>query len=438
CGVLRFSSLAELCEAAQAFATQKVPAGNRVGMVTNAGSPAIIVTDEAIKAGLRVPELSPSSRELLATKLQSIASIANPIDMMATASGEEFGASLQALVDDPGLDAAVVCFMTPFFVDTLGIARAIEEQARRTDKTLIAVAMTNPDEQPEWRETVERVRQAGVPVYYFPEAAARVLFHMDRYRRLRDRPRAGRAPDGRAATWPGKAPGPDRSAAAALLRRVSPGPGGFLAPADVRALFSCYGISLVREELAGSWEEVRAAAGRLGWPVVLKAYSPRLVHKTEAGGVFLDLRDEAALCAAFLNISGKLSGAAGLRYLVQPQIAGGVEVIIGGTAAPGLGALVMFGLGGIHVELLGDVVFRLGPLDETEAGEMLDSIAGAPLLTGFRGRPPIDRQPLVELLQRVSWLLHDHPAIAELDLNPVICSTEGQGVFLVDARVRVA
>ena len=426
CGVLRFASLAELCNAAQAFATQEVPAGNRVGMVTNAGSPAIIITDEAIHAGLRVPDLSPSSKAMLAKELQAIASIANPIDMMATASGAEFGVSLGALLDDPGLDAAVVCFMTPFFVDTLEIAGAIEEQARRTDKTLLAVAMTNPNEKPEWRETIERVRRAGVPVYYFPEAAARVLYHMDGFRRLRDRP---------------SAPAPkldvDRQAAARVLDQARPGPEGFLCPGDAAALLRAYGIPFVQERRATGWEELRAAAGQIGYPVVLKAEAPGLVHKTDAGAVILDLQDEAALGEAFSSLVQRLGSTEGLLYLVQKQLAAGLELIVGGARAPGLGSMVAFGLGGVHVEVLEDVVFKLAPLSLSEAEAMMDEIAAAPLLAGVRGQAGVDRDALAEILLRVSCLLSDHPGVVELDLNPVMAFPEGTPTQVVDARVRL-
>ncbi len=427
CGILRFNGLAELCETAEAFATQPVPRGNRVGMVTNAGSPAIIVTDEAVQAGLQVPDLSPESKAFLEDKLQAIASIANPIDMMATAGGAEFDASLQALVDDPGLDAAVICFMTPFFVDTSGIAEAIRRQAARTDKTLIAVAMTDPDGKEEWRETVSRVREAGVPVYYFPSSAARTLHHMDRYRRLRDRP----------VEAPPKVT-IDRVAAAAALDPAPSEPDGFLAPERVSALLRAYGIPLAGEARGVTREEVLAAGRKIGYPVVLKAEAQALVHKTEAGGVMLDLRDERALAAAHDAMSARLESAEGLSFLVQEQVEGGVEVIVGGARSPGLGATVMFGLGGIHVEIWKDVVFKLAPLSRPEAEAMLQGIKGAPLLEGYRGQPPVDRERLLDLLIRVGRLLDDNPSIAELDLNPVRAGPPGGAFAVVDARVALS
>ncbi len=428
CGVLRFPSLAELCDTAQAFATQPVPRSNRVGMVTNAGSPAIIATDEAVSAGLKVPDLSDSSKALLADRLQAIASIANPIDMMATASGKEFDASLRALLEDPNLDSAVVCFMTPFFVETLGIADAIAAHASHTDKTLIAVAMTDPEGKPEWQETVARVRAAGVPVYYFPATAARVLHHMDRYRRLRDRPDHEPAD-----------PKVDLATAQAVLHEAPSQ--GFLPPRDVTALLTAYGIPLAREARAQTWDGVARAAREVGYPVVLKAEAPDLVHKTDAGAVVLDLSDESRLRAAFdrlrQDLKDNVADPNKLTFLVQQQLTEGVEVIVGGAKAPGLGSMVMFGLGGIHVELLEDVVFKLAPLAEAEADEMLDRIRAAPLLRGFRGQPPVDREALRTVLLRAARLLSDLPQIQELDLNPVVVSPEGGVTAVVDARVKV-
>jgi len=439
CGILRFRSLGELCEAAQGFATQPIPRGNRIGMVTNAGSPAIIITDEAIGAGLQVPDLTEASKDRLREKLQAIASIANPIDMAATASGPEFSASLAALVDDPNLDAAVICFMTPFFVDTLSIADAIVEQAQRTDKTLIAVAMTNPGGKPEWSETVDRVRAAGVPVYYFPATAAKVLHHMDRFRRLRERPSAATSALGSAQNAiPQAELAVDGDAARAILAAAKPGPDGFMDPADVSALMAAYDIPFATEGRGTTWAEVQEAATKVGYPVVLKAEAPTLIHKTESKAVVLNLTDEASLQTAHGELVSRLGDDHDLTFLVQKYQASGLEVIIGGAAAQGLGSMVMFGLGGVHVELFKDVVFKLAPLSTPEAEELIDAITSAPLLAGYRGQPAVDRAALVDVLLRVSRLLADHPSIEELDCNPVMLFPEGTPPAVVDARIKLA
>jgi acyl-CoA synthetase (NDP forming) len=426
CGVLRFSSLSELCETAQAFATQNIPRGNRLGMVTNAGSPAIIVTDEAVKAGLQVPVLSESSKNMLKDRLQAIASIANPIDMMATAAGEEYGVSLDALIADEHIDAVVICFMTPFFVDTLQIARAIEERASKTEKTMIAVAMTNPEEKPEWRQTVEIVEKSGVPVYYFPESAARVLTHMDRFRRIRDR-----------AKIPAAEIQVDRDTARDILNRTALTPDGFISSQDASALLTAYGISMVQERRSRDWEELKNAAGELGYPVVLKAEAPALIHKTEAGAVILNIRDEQGLKQAYESLETKLSGTPGLIFLVQQQLDSGLEIIIGGSRAPGLGHMVMFGLGGIHVEVFTDVIFKLIPLSLSEAKEMMDKIKSASLLGGFRGHTGVDRESIMDMLLKMSALLQHHPVIQEMDCNPVMAFPKGKPATVVDVRIKL-
>lgn len=426
CGVLRFSSLSELCETAQAFATQGIPAGNRLGMVTNAGSPAIIVTDEAVKAGLRVPDLGEKSKKQLKDRLQAIASVANPIDMMATAAGEEYGVSLDALMGDDRIDAIVVCFMTPFFVDTLQIAQAIEERAGKTEKTMIAVAMTNPHEKPEWRQTVERVRSAGVPVYYFPESAAKVMAHMDRYRRLRNRT-AIPAPDLKV----------DRKAAQEIITNASLGPDGFMSSGDAGALLAAYGISVVAERRCRDWNGLKEAVEKLGYPVVLKADAPALIHKTEAGAVVLNIPDEEGLKEAHGDLEKTFSGTPGLTYLLQRHLENGLEIIIGGARAPGLGHMVMFGLGGIHVEVFRDVCFKLAPLSLSEAREMMDGIRSASLLDGVRGRPGVNRDSILDILLRISALLRDHPGITELDCNPVLAFPRGKPATVVDVRIKL-
>ncbi len=426
CGVLRFSSLSELCQVARAFATQPVPAGNGVGMVTNAGSPAIIVTDELVKAGMKVPPLSRESRDFLQEKLQSMASLANPIDMMATASGQEFGWSLEALLGDPCMDAVVVCFMTPFFVDTLAIARAIEEQARNSNKTLLAVAMTNPDEKPEWRETIDRVNAAGVPVFYFPESAAQVLFHMDRFRRLRDR-----------RNEPAPRLDVDAQGARGIIASSHPGPDGFLPPAEVADILRSYGIPMVSESRASDWNGLQRAALEIGFPVVLKAEAADLLHKTDAGGVALGIADMDQLKEAHQDMARRLRGVEGVRWLLQPSLEATLEIIVGASRSPGVGPIVMFGLGGIHVEVLKDVVFKLAPLSATDTREMLDGVKARALLHGVRGKPGVDLAALRDIIHRVSLLMEENPSIQELDLNPVMASNKPGGTKVVDARLRL-
>jgi acetyltransferase len=316
--------------------------------------------------------------------------------------------------------------MTPFFVDTLGIAKAVETYAARTDRTMIAVAMTDPGGKDEWRETVEKVRKAGLPVYYFPEDAARVLYHMNRFRALKDRPREA-AP--KLAV--------DKSAVRGLIQGAKQGSDGFISAEDAAAVLKAYGINMVEEHRGSTFNDLKEAARKLGYPMVLKAEAPTLVHKTESFAVVLNINNEAELRKAFDDLYSRLKGVEDLTYLLQKQLVGGLEVIVGGARAPKLGSMIMFGLGGVNVEVFKDVVFKLAPLCRPEAEEMLAGIKSSALLDGFRGQPAVDRGALVEVLLRISALLHDHPEIEELDLNPVMAFPEGQPAVVVDARIKL-
>jgi acetyltransferase len=421
-GVLRFNDLTSLCETAKAFECQPVPRGPRVGIVTNAGSPAIVATDEVVRYGLVIPPLSDRSADVLREKLKGFAAVSNPIDMAATASAEEYGVSFKALLDDEGIDSVIVCFITPFFVDTEAIAREIARLAAEAEKTLLCVAMTNEN----WKDTVDIVKKAGVPVYYFPEAASQVLYQMERYRRLRDRP------PGEPKSYPAEREAVDRILAEATIME-----NGFLSGPDVNRILDAYGIPRVREGTAGNFEQLRPLAAGMGYPVVLKVMSREVVHKSDSGGVLLDIKDDPELKEAFDTLHDRFGGLADVRYTVQEQVSGGVEVIVGAAGIGELGHSIMFGLGGIFVETLEDVTFRLAPISEADAGAMLDGIKASGILKGARGRPPVNREALVEILLRTSNLVAAHPAIAELDLNPVFAHPERDRTRVVDARIRI-
>jgi len=286
--------------------------------------------------------------------------------------------------------------------------------------------MTNPDEKPEWRQTIERVRAAGVPVYYFPEVAARVLANMNRFRLLRDRPKA-----------PVADLGVDSASAQKLLESATTNKDGFVGSKDVYDLLKMYGIALVEQRYCSDWDQVKKAAGQLGYPVVLKGDSPELVHKTDSGAVVLDIADEAALKTAFDEMTGRLSTIGDLAYVIQSQLAKGLEVIIGGARAMGSARMLMFGLGGIHAEVFKDVVFKMAPVSNPEAEQMLGDIRSSALLDGVRGQQGVDKAALVDMLVRVSILLADNPQISELDLNPVLAYPDGGRTVVVDARCRI-
>ncbi len=415
--VMRFRTAGELCEAAAAFATTKPPRGRRVAMLTNTGSLAITASDEAVPLGIEMPDPSERTTAALKESLMGIASLHNPVDMMATAGAKEFGAAAEALLADEGFDALLITMVTPFFVDTEAVAREIVRVAGAQDKPLVMEVLTND----RWASTLEILRDGGLPTYYFPESAARAMVALCRYAELKQRPRL----EPRAFEV-------DRDRAADLLK--APAEEGWLSGEVASDLMRAYGIPLVEERRARTAGEAAAAAAELGYPVVLKAEAPGLVHKTDAGGVVLGLVDEGLLRAAIDEMTARLDEPM-LSFLVQPQVAGGVELLVGASEVPGLGHSVAFGLGGVMVEVLRDVRFGLAPLSPDDAARMIRSIRAFPLLRGARGQAPVDLEELGELLERVGRLVADHPAIRELDLNPVIASDKG--AVAVDVRVRV-
>ncbi len=420
-GIVSFRNLEELCQAAVGFASQPIPNGNRVGMIANTGGPAIIATDELIEGGMTMPPLSPQTAALLKEKLYAEASINNPIDVLATAGPEHFAAAIQALLDDDSIDAVFLNFVTPFFVDTLGVAREIAAANRRSHKPIIATVMT---EKKGWAETLKVIRDGGVPTYDMPETGARVLAAMGRYANLLKRPVEP------AVLYSDV----DASRAKSILTGARRRGKTDLSAAEGFELLTCYQIPVARSRSAGSVAECLAAAEGIGYPVVLKVDSETMVHKTESGGVVLNIPDRDALGEAATHMRTRFA-ATTLRLLVQEQLPAALEVIVGAKAAPGLGHVVMFGLGGIYVEVLKDVSFKITPVTPSEVRDMLVSLRTFPLLTGVRGKAGVDLAVLTEIIQRISQMLLDNPEIRELDINPIFALPVGAKA--ADVRVMI-
>jgi len=421
-GIVAFRNIEELCQSAIGFALQPVPAGNRVGMIANTGGPAIIATDELIEAGMVMPPLSKKAETLLREKLYPEASINNPIDVLATAGPEHFAAAINALMDDDGIDAIFLNFVTPFFVDTLGVAREIADANRRSQKPIVATVMT---EKKGWAETLEVIRDSGVPTYDMPETGAKVLASMGRYAALLKRP--SEAPVSFADA--------NASRARPVLKEAAEAGLHVLPAASAYDLLTCYGIPVAKYMSVPNADECLAAAEQIGYPVVLKVDAEAVVHKTESGGVVLDIRDPDSLREHAERLSGRFADSPGLKFLVQEQLHGGHEVIVGAKVVEGLGHVVMFGLGGIFVEVLKDVGFKITPVTECEAREMIESLRVYKLLTGMRGQAGVDLTALVEIIQRVSQMLLENPEIRELDINPLFAFEEGAKA--ADVRVIV-
>jgi len=437
-GVIRAETLEEMFALAAALGAQPLPRGRRTAIVTNAGGPAILCADMCEAGGLTVPKLTSQTQAQLATFLPPTAGLANPVDLIASAREEEFRRALQLLAASGEVDALIVLYVSTGTLDPQALARAIRDGA---GAAVTPGQSGSPSAMPllvcwmgEEAATAgpEELAAAKIPTYAFPEMPARVLSRAAAYAEWRARPQ------GLVLEFDDMELEPAR----ALCRRITAErPGGWLSAEETRAVLSSARLPLVPGGVARTMEDAAALARQVGFPVAVKLASRTLVHKTEVGGVKLHLQDQEAVCRAFQEIRQRVADDHRLEamegVIVQPMIADGVELMVGATQDPLFGPLVAFGLGGIHVEILRDVCFRITPLTDRDAADMVRSIRGFPLLEGYRGHPPADLEAIEALLLRVSRLVEETPEITELDLNPVFALSPGQGCRIVDARIRV-
>ncbi len=431
CGVLRAGTIEELFGVARALDVCKHPAGNRVAILTNAGGPAIMATDSIVNRGLEIAELAAATRERLASSLPPEASVANPVDMIASAAAVDYGRSLEILLEDEGVDMVLVINVKPLLGNPIDVMKEIGKVVDRgVEKPVLSVMMATED----FYDEVKRTPNLP-PVYRFPEQAATALAQLDRYARWCRRPQ----PEAEFAYEV------DDGAVEELLDGAED---GYLPTRDAFRILEFYGIPVVPwrwvESGAGmtevTGEAVAAAAAEIGFPVAIKAGAAGLVHKSDLGAVRLGIEDESQAVQVVGEIEEAL-GWANLEasgFLVQRMASKGHELLFGISTDPRFGPLLGFGLGGRYVEVFGDVRFGVPPLSETEAGELVRSIRAFPLLEGVRGEPASDLEVLEEVLVRVGQLAHRHPRIVELDINPFLASPNRADAMAVDVRVRVA
>jgi acetyl coenzyme A synthetase (ADP forming)-like protein len=440
-GVIRTDTIEELFDVGMLLAHQPPPPGNRVGIVTNAGGPAIMASDACESHGLVVPMLDPRTIDELRAFLPREASTRNPVDMIASASPEAFQRAVRLVVDDPNIDAVLAIYVPPLVTWPGEVAQAIAHGARAGNqdgatrgvppKPVLSCFMGAHGVPEDFRA----LEGARVPSYAFPESAAIALARAVRYGRWLAQP------DGAIVRFDDVDGGRAAAALASAAQRAATGAHRWLRPEEVRELLSAYRIRMPASELAVTADEAAAAASRMGFPVAIKLVSDTITHKSDVGGVILDVRTEAEVRDAFRGIErrlatlGRLGEMAGVH--VQQLVRQGIEAIVGVSQDASFGPIVMFGLGGVYVELLKDVVFRIHPLTDQDAAEMVREVRSHRLLDGYRGAPPGDVPALEEALLRVSQLLEDHPQIAEMDLNPLKVLPPGQGCVVVDARVAV-
>ena len=418
-GILSFRDEGHLIQAAAAFATQPIPKGNRVGIITNTGGPAVIATDVLVGAGCTLPPLSEATHARLKAALYPEASVGNPVDVLATGTAQHYRACMDAMMEDDSFDCVFVNFVTPFFVDNESIAREIVAVSQQRRKPMVCNLMTDKQQ---WSEVVRILREGGVPCYPLPGEAARAMAALVQYHVIRSRETAAvqRFSDVK----------PDK--ARKIMDKARSAGRNSLAAAEVYGILEAYKIPVAKWKLAATPAEAAEAAAKIGFPVVVKAEAASVVHKSDMGGVALNLASASAVKNAAAQMRKTIT-APDLRFFVQKFLPDGLELIMGAKAEEGLGHAVVFGLGGIYVEVMQDVVFNLTPISSAEAREMLAAIKGAPLLQGVRGQKGVDQDRLTEILQRLSQLLTDLPEIQEMDLNPIKAFADK--VFVVDARI---
>jgi acetyl coenzyme A synthetase (ADP forming)-like protein len=415
-GIIRTDTLEELFDVANLLAHQPVPAGRRVAVLTNAGGPGILAADSCEAHGLELPMLTDETVTELRSFLPTTASVANPVDMIASATAQDYLRSIHALLADERVDSLIVIYIPPVLTDMEGVAAAIVEGAKLAGgKPVLATFMSA-------KGAPEILR--SIPSYVFPEAAASALAKVTNYAEWCRRP-LGIVP----------AFGDIRADdAKVIVERALARGGGWLSPVEIAELFTAVGIPVAKSRFVSKLDDALSAAAEIGFPVALKATGPAIVHKTEIGGVALNLADESALRSAHDDMVSRL-GADLTGVIVQEMVAGGVEVVVGATLDRTFGPLVLYGSGGILVELLNDAAFRINPLTDLDVQDMMNEVKGTALLRGYRGSTPADEGALANIIARVSALIEICPQIHEMDANPV--KVLEKGAIVVDARVRV-
>jgi acetate---CoA ligase (ADP-forming) len=424
-GVLRVEAMETLFDIALAIGYQPALKGDRIAIVTNAGGPGILATDALEHAGLSLARFEIETIQALEQSLPDAASAANPVDVLGDARTDRYRFALEQVIADPNVDGLLVLLTPQAMTEIEATARAIGEIAQGTDKPVFGCFMGEKQVQP----GIQALSDAGVPNYPFPERAARAFQAMAEYREIRVRP----DPEYRRFDAD---QGVVRQAIDSVLSEGRVSIGDF----EAKDIMQAYGLRIPQSDLAPTVDEAVAIAERIGYPVVLKIASPDILHKTDVGGVRVGLSNAEAVRDAF-----ELMVYRAQRYLPEARIwgctvqemvpSGGLEVLVGMNRDPQFGPLVTFGLGGIYVETLKDVTFRIAPLSVQEAGQMLSEIRAHALLEGVRGKPPVDTDAIIDTLLRISQLVTDFPEIAELDINPLVVYPRGQGAVAIDMRL---
>lgn len=421
-GVMRVETVQELFDVAAALTNQPIPKGNRVVVITNAGGPGILATDALVKNGMEMPALSSGSIKKLKESISAEASFSNPMDMVAGAGPTEFHLTLDVLKKDKNFDTIIPIYVPLALINPMEVAEKIYDAVKDSQKTVLASFMGSG----EGSQAITYLRDHKIPVYNYPEPIAKTLETIGRY-----------------ANWLKKPKGKirkfevDSENVSQIIETAKKSKLKAIIGNDAIKILESYGIPAVNYEFADSPESAVKTASKIGYPVVMKINTPFLLHKTEAGGVLVDLRTDKEIRDGFTTLQSRINSVKGKEKFsvsIQKMVQGGVETVIGMTTDPKFGPIIMFGLGGIFVEIMKDVSFRIFPLTSQNAKEMIRALKSYPLLTGFRGAKPVDLATVEETLLRISQLVGDFDSISELDINPFIAGATPNACKAVDAR----
>ena len=423
-GVIRVDSVNDLFDYAIAFASKKMPEGKKVAIVTNAGGPGIVATDITVTSGLELAEFNSETIEVLSSHLPPTANIHNPVDVIGDAAQDRYENALNAVIKDENVNGAIVILTPQSMTNAIGTAEAIVKISKRTSKPIICSFMGIVDVS----AGVKYLQEHHIPVYRFPENAAKALGKLYEARLWLDRQLLAQFEFSH-----------NKERAQEIIESNLKKGRTYLGELEGRELLSCYGFTVLPMDLAKTADEAVRLADEMGYPVVQKIVSEQIIHKSDAGGVKVGLENADDVRNAFSKImenaknynpDAELKG-----VLVQKMAGAGEEVILGMNRYPDFGPLLMFGLGGVFVELFKDVIFRLAPIGRNNARRMVRNIKSFPLLDGFRGKPKSDLESIHRHLVSLSHLVVDHPQIQELDINPLLVHKKGEGSTVADVRI---
>ena len=427
-GVIMARSVEELFDYAIAFSTQPLPRGNSVAIVTNAGGPGILATDMCEALGVKLARLSAETLKGLREGLPPASSVHNPVDILGDARAERYRTAIEKVLDDPSVSSLLVILTPQAMTESVETAKAIVELSGGRDKPVLAVFMGGESVEEASRYLIDH----GIPCFNFPEKAVRALAALIEYAEFLERPESR----------PEFFYDVDRAAVREIVEAARREGRVVLLPHEAAGVARAYGIHVPLLRMAASMEEAMRAAEEIGYPVVLKVVSPEILHKSDVGGIVLNISSPEEVREAYRSIVTRVS-----RYMPRAQIYGvlvmkmvpqGRELIVGVSRDPQFGPLIMFGLGGIYVNFLRDVSFRLAPLSLEEARGMVEETKAYTLLKGVRGEKPSDINALLNIILRVSQLVTDFPEILEMDINPLFAYEEGRGCIAVDVKITLS